>query len=168
MRLALWLLIALAGTCVAQLRPLGDGRAASGNASAFARDMLAAHNEVRARVGVPKLVWSAHLAALAQEWANTLLTRRQFFHRRSSAYGENLYEIMGATVTPAEVANDWASESRNYSYSSNTCRGVCGHYTQIVWRQTQEVGCAVAGDRKREVWVCNYNPPGNWAGQRPY
>jgi PadR family transcriptional regulator len=49
-----------------------------------------------------------------------------------------------------------------------SCRGVCGHYTQIVWSNTREVGCGVARDSNREVWVCNYNPPGNWIGERPY
>jgi pathogenesis-related protein 1 len=66
------------------------------------------------------------------------------------------------------VVNAWAAESRNYDYRSNCCRGVCGHYTQIVWAGTQEVGCAVARGGRREVWVCNYDPPGNWAGKRPY
>jgi hypothetical protein len=38
----------------------------------------------------------------------------------------------------------------------------------MVWRDTREVGCAVATDTEREVWVCEYYPPGNVAGFRPY
>jgi pathogenesis-related protein 1 len=45
---------------------------------------------------------------------------------------------------------------------------MCGHYTQIVWRNTKAVGCAVGGKGAREVWVCDYDPPGNYVGQRPY
>jgi hypothetical protein len=108
------------------------------------------------------------LAARSQDWADTLLARGQFFHRPNSTYGENLFEITGATASPAQVVGAWAAESRNYDYTSNRCSGVCGHYTQIVWRDTKEVGCAVARRRGREVWVCNYDPPGNWAGRRPY
>jgi uncharacterized protein YkwD len=130
--------------------------------------MLAGHNAVRKAVGVPALTWSAQLAAFAQQWANELIAHGQFVHRRNSPYGENLYEITGARTTPAEVVNQWASESKNYRYESNSCRGVCGHYTQIVWRDTRRVGCAVARDAKTEVWVCNYDPPGNWIGKRPY
>jgi len=130
--------------------------------------MLAAHNAVRKAVGVPPLTWSAQLAAFAQQWADELTTHGQFVHRRNSPYGENLYEITGARTTPAEVVNQLASESKNYRYESNSCRGVCGHYTQIVWRDTRRVGCAVARDAKTEVWVCNYDPPGNWIGKRPY
>jgi pathogenesis-related protein 1 len=150
----IWLLILLAGTGGAQ--------------SFLKRDMLAAHDGVRARAGVASLAWSDRLAARAQDWANTLLARGQFAHRRNSAYGENLFEITGASASPAEVINAWAAESRNYDYGSNRCRGVCGHYTQIVWAETTEVGCAEARGGGREVWVCNYDPPGNWVRKWPY
>jgi pathogenesis-related protein 1 len=159
MRHTFWLLLVLAGTGVAQSRHFGEGRV---------RDMLALHNAVRARVGMAPLAWSDRLAAGSQDWADTLLARKQFVHRPRSTYGENLFEVIGATASSAEVVNTWAGESRNYDYSSNRCRGVCGHYTQLVWSDTREVGCAVARGGGREVWVCNYDPPGNWAGRRPY
>jgi len=155
MRHTFWLLIVLAGT----------GGAAR---SSLERDMLAVHSAVRARVGMAALAWSDRLAAHSQDWANTLLARRQFVHRANSPYGENLFEITGAAASSAQVVNAWAAESLNYDYRSNRCRGVCGHYTQIVWGDTREVGCAVARGGGREVWVCNYDPPGNWVGKRPY
>lgn len=130
--------------------------------------MLAAHNAVRARVGVAPLVWSERLATLSRQWAETLVARGQFRHRPNSAFGENLFEIRGTAASADEVVSAWTEELRNYDYRSNRCRGVCGHYTQIIWGDTQEVGCAVARGGGREVWVCNYDPPGNWAGRRPY
>jgi len=150
-----WPLIALIG--IADAQP-----------SSLARDILAAHNSVRAGIGVGPLKWSDRLAARAQDWANTLLAKKRFVHRTNSDSGENLFETRGATASPAQVVNSWASESQNYRYSSNRCRGVCGHYTQIVWRDTKEVGCAVARGGGREVWVCEYDPPGNWVGKTPY
>ena len=146
----------------------GSGAAQSQRASSLAREMLAAHNDVRARVGTSPLAWSDRLAARSQDWADTLLARKQFVHRPKSTYGENLFEITGTAASSAQVVNAWAAESRNYDYNSNRCRGVCGHYTQIVWSKTKEVGCAVARGTGREVWVCNYDPPGNWVGKRPY
>ena len=119
-------------------------------------------------MGVPPIRWSDNLAAVAQTWANTLLKRGQFSHQENTGYGENLFEIKGGPATPEDVVHDWASESVDYDYPSNRCRSVCGHYTQLVWRSTTEVGCAVARGGGREVWVCEYNPPGNFVGQKPY
>ena len=134
--------------------------------------MLAAHNAVRSRAGVPPLAWSNRLAAHAQSWANYLLAHRQFFHRPNAAYGENLFEIEGAAASPAEVVDDWASESRSYNHRSNVCRGVCGHYTQIVWRKSTQLGCGVAscknGGFTTDIWICNFAPAGNYVGQAPY
>jgi pathogenesis-related protein 1 len=134
------------------------------------RDILRAHNQVRSRVGVPPLAWSNRLAAVAQQWADHLLASNRFMHRPKLQYGENLFEIQGASATPAQVVADWAAEARDYALSRNACRSgaMCGHYTQIVWRSTRQVGCGVARKWGREVWVCNYDPPGNWVGERPY
>jgi len=140
----------------------------AGAESRFNREMVYAHNEIRAQVGVPPLTWSDRLEEIAQDWANTLLSRREFSHRPNGKLGENLFAITGARSSSAEVIRAWADEARNYDYRSNRCRDVCGHYTQIVWRDTQKVGCAVARDNRREIWVCNYDPPGNWVGHRPY
>src|SRR3984957_8841113 len=144
------------------------GTAGLAQSPPLARDMLAPHNMVRARAGIPPLAWSDRLAARAQDWADTLLAQNRFDHRPNSNYGENLFEIRGGAASPAQVVRDWAEEARDYDYRSNTCRGVCGHYTQIVWGKTHDVGCAVATDSRREVWVCNYDPPGNIIGYRPY
>ena len=136
--------------------------------SALARDILAAHNAVRAKVNVKPLVWSDNLARMAQEWANTLLDRNQFSHPKKASYGQNIYEVRGGRATPAKVVETWAAEVKDYDYEKNHCTGQCGHYTQVVWSGTRELGCAVARNASREVWVCDYNPPGNYVGRKPY
>jgi pathogenesis-related protein 1 len=150
-----WILFLLAGTGTAQWQPLESG-------------MLAAHNAARARVGVAPLAWSSRLARVAQEWANHLLAHHQFAHSPHPVYGENLFSIRNGSASVEEVFQAWAEESKDYDYRHNRCRGACGHYTQIVWGSTMEVGCAVARGGDREVWVCDYDPPGNWVGMRPY
>lgn len=140
----------------------------SGSNSTIAQEMLAAHNQWRSRVGVPPLRWSPQLTSYAQEWANYLASTGQFNHRPQRQYGENLFWGSGRRWSPTEVVNNWGSEVRDYDYASNRCRNVCGHYTQVVWARTTEVGCAVGRSGNQEVWVCNYNPPGNYIGQRPY
>ncbi len=136
--------------------------------SDVAQEMLNAHNRWRSQVGVPPLRWSPQLASYAQDWANQLAARGAFEHRRNSPYGENLFWGQGRRWSPTEVVDDWGSEVQDYSYATNSCRGVCGHYTQVVWRDTTEVGCGVARSGSQEIWVCNYNPPGNYQGRKPY
>jgi uncharacterized protein YkwD len=136
--------------------------------ASLAQAMLDAHNVIRARVDVPPLVWSDQLSQVAQDWANHLIASGRFGHRPNNRYGENLYSISGGAVSPAQVVGYWAEEARGYDIRSNSCTGVCGHYTQIVWGETRTVGCAVVTNRRREVWVCNYDPPGNIVGYRPY
>jgi len=133
-------------------------------------DVIAAHNLAREKVGVPPVAWSDTLTHVAQEWANKLMAAGLFMHSSDFRYGENLFQISGpgATSTAFEVVSAWASEAAAYDYDTNTCRSRCGHYTQLVWRDTKQVGCAVARDSRREIWVCEYAPFGNVIGQRPY
>jgi uncharacterized protein YkwD len=132
--------------------------------------IVEAHNSVRNKVGVPPLAWSDELAQVAQNWAERLVGSGAFEHSRTGKYGENIFEVSGTgwTSNAQEVVGNWAAESGNYQYPTNTCTGVCGHYTQLVWKDTKEVGCGVARDNNREVWVCNYAPYGNIIGEKPY
>jgi uncharacterized protein YkwD len=141
------------------------GLAADGS---MAEQMLAAHNAARAAVKTKPLVWSDKLAVAAQDWANVLIGRQGLVHQKKSKYGENMYELAGGKATPEAVVKVWTSESADYDYKSNRCRAACGHYIQVVWRDTKELGCAVARRGSREVWVCEYSPPGNYIGERPY
>lgn len=160
--------LALAGLVIAQSSHVGGSATGEVTSSSLAREMVTSHNAVRARVGIAPLRWSDTLASFAQQWANHLIQSGLFAHSQNPKYGENLYEISGGAATPATVVNTWAEEVLDYDYGTNNCRAVCGHYTQVVWRDTSEVGCAVARTGAREVWVCEYNPPGNWVGRKPY
>lgn len=93
-----------------------------------------------------------------------------FRHRPNSPYGENLYEVTSGQASPQQVVNAWAAEAADYGAAANTCKPgkMCGHYTQIVWRDTKQMGCAAAQAGNREVWVCEYSPPGNYTGMQPY
>ncbi|HEY9889999.1 MAG TPA: CAP domain-containing protein, partial [Candidatus Obscuribacterales bacterium] len=144
--------------------------------------MLAAHNAVRRTVGVSDLAWSAELATLAQDWAEVLLQSGQMRHRPASErdqgrIGENITSSQasgagGALRHPQRAVKGWVDERADYDYATNPCTPgqVCGHYTQMVWADTDAVGCGVArnADQTREVWVCNYSPAGNFVGERPY
>ena len=150
--------------------------------------MVYEHNLVRKPFNLKALKWSSKLADYALTWANYLAKNNncKMKHRPRSGkykqkYGENLYWASAvmwsngkreiAKKNSGHVVRSWASEVSDYNYRDNSCkRGkMCGHYTQIVWSTTTEVGCAmvVCGD-KSQLWVCNYNPPGNYRGVKPY
>lgn len=130
--------------------------------------MVEAHNKHRAAAGTPPLAWSAALAQQAQDWAQHLIGSGKYAPRNDGKYGENLFEIRGGAATPEQVVDAWAAEKQNYDSKANRCRARCGHFTQVVWRGTKSVGCGSARSGGREVWVCNYDPPGNVVGERPY
>jgi uncharacterized protein YkwD len=150
-------------------RPQRVAKVPLGGGSSEIPGIVAAHNAERKRVGVAALAWSDRLAAHAQKWAEHLASRGCGLQHRpgNDAYGENLYWSSAASSAAAVVAS-WASEQVDYDRRTNTCRGVCGHYTQIVWRSTRSVGCGRARCGSSELWVCNYDPPGNFVGERPF
>jgi uncharacterized protein YkwD len=131
-------------------------------------ELLAAHNKVRSQRGLPALTWSTEMESLAQDWANQMTRTGKFEHRPNNRYGENLFWGRGRDYSGSDAIESWASEAANYNYANNSCQGVCGHYTQLVWKNTTQVGCAAGKVRDEIYWVCNYNPPGNYVGQKPY
>ncbi|AFY40659.1 SCP-like extracellular [[Leptolyngbya] sp. PCC 7376] len=134
--------------------------------------MLAAHNYWRSQAGVPELVWSDDLAEFAQDWAEELASSQRMQHNPNNPdYGENLATGRNIFLSPEQAVNLWGNEVADYNYANNRCAPgkQCGHYTQIVWEETTEVGCGmVRKNNGWEIWVCNYDPPGNYVGERPY
>jgi pathogenesis-related protein 1 len=133
--------------------------------------MLAGHNRARAALGEPPLLWSPSLAATAQSWAQHLRAEQcNMRHSRASGLGENLAWAAQQHLSPATVVKLWVDEAASYNRAANDCAAgaMCGHYTQVVWRTTREVGCGYASCGGSEIWVCNYAPAGNVVGDRPY
>jgi pathogenesis-related protein 1 len=153
--------------CVGADESLG-GVQRSQNREEMSQQMLEAHNRIRRSRGVEPLAWSDALAGYAKPWADQLAAEGRLYHHPNPKYGENLYMISGGEASPDKVVDAWASEQNDYDYKSNSCRSRCGHYTQIVWRDSKQVGCAAGQSGKVQVWVCEYNPPGNVIGERPY
>lgn len=158
---------------------------------AFAGDFdpaafITAHNQWRAKVGVTEqLSYSPALAVSAQAWADNLKQTNHCQMRHSKPdgkYGENIFWGSALNwsdgrkelqkVSPQQVVDSWGSEQKDYDYANNSCTPgrMCGHFTQMVWRETTTVGCAMAvcEDTETQVWVCQYQPAGNRVGKQPY
>ncbi|MQM04909.1 hypothetical protein Taro_037702 [Colocasia esculenta] len=139
-----------------------------------ALEFLFAHNMVRAAHGEFPLVWDARLERYARWWAGQRrgdCRPQHSFPAGGFTLGENIYWGSGQSWTPFDAVAAWAAEEKYYSYAANACREgqMCGHYTQIVWRSTRRIGCArVVCDGGDVFMTCNYDPPGNYVGERPY
>ena len=132
------------------------------------RDFVAVHNQARSGVGVGPLSWNQTLAAYAQNYADQRSGDCEMEHS-GGPFGENLAEGYG-NMDGSDAVKFWLTEKPNYDHNDNKCvNDECLHYTQIVWRDTVHVGCARAKCNNGWMFViCNYDPPGNIEGQRPY
>jgi uncharacterized protein YkwD len=130
--------------------------------------ILVAHNRVRAQVGVAPLRWSDAIARFAQRRADQLARRDcALQHDTRNTYGENLFWTSGSTDA-AHVVATWGAERQHYDRATNKCAATCGHYTQVVWAGSTQLGCGAASCGNAEIWVCNYDPPGNVIGRKPF
>jgi hypothetical protein len=112
------------------------------------------------------VTWSDEVAASAQQWADHLRDTLNcgLEHEGSkTGLGENL--ASGTGLTPAKAVEMWAGEkslftySKPFKYSANA-----GHYTQLVWRGSVEIGCASSTCNRSVVISCRYKPAGNVVG----
>lgn len=172
-------------------------------AGTWERAILDKHNEVRANIKsathseepnahTQKLLkWDYDLAENARKWVQTgktgvftcsaLVHSPSTYRKNKSGFtniGENLWAAGSTSTTPQDpvtAVTSWVSEYSDYDLASNSCASgkQCGHYTQVVWANTQTVGCALttvacAGGFTWTVVGCQYGEAGNYVGQQPY
>lgn len=128
---------------------------------------LDAHNSERNSRSSPSLVYDTSLEQSAQIVANGLASGGSCSLKHSGlpGVGENLFSSSASSKSAiTKGIKAWIDEKKDYrtaQFTSGT-----GHFTQVVWKATKKVGCAVAG-KSCSVLVCHYSPQGNVQGQFP-
>ncbi|MFL6861470.1 MAG: CAP domain-containing protein [Allosphingosinicella sp.] len=151
-----------------------SGPGASGRTTSLEARLLAAHNRERAEAGLPAMQWDAALAGEAAGWAGRLAAADTLEHDEGAQDGENLWLGTRGAYTPEQMVGLWAAEKAHYrpgpipAVSDTGDFEDVGHYTQLMWRETDRVGCALAAGRRDEVLVCRYRQLGNVEGERAF
>ena len=138
--------------------------------------LISRHNYYRSlHQNTPNVEKSQELCDIAQAYAETLAAKGVMEHSGSKYngqwMGENLYVTMSSgnpTIAPNAAADYWYAEISSYNYNNPGFASSTGHFTQLVWKSTQYVGCGFARGKYSAYnaihVVCNYFPGGNISG----
>ncbi|ORY95871.1 CAP domain-containing protein [Syncephalastrum racemosum] len=130
-----------------------SGASSSSSTSSQNDAALQLHNKYRAQHSADPLTWSSELAQYAQKWADGCV-----FEHSKGDYGENLaqgYDSVDSAITA------WYDEYKDYDYSNPGFTEGTGHFTQVVWKGTKQLGCALSDCSGKPLYVCEYSPAGN-------
>jgi hypothetical protein len=141
--------------------------------------LLAAQNRERDAMGLKPLAWDDGLARDAAVWAARLAKAGAIEHEEEvgdadTAEGENLWQGTRGGFSPEAMVGLWLAEKKDFvagpipSVSRTGRFEDVGHYTQIVWHDTDRIGCALAASAADEMLVCRYRTAGNVEGERPF
>jgi hypothetical protein len=143
--------------------------------TAIAMRIVVLHNQLRAAAGVPPVTWDASLAAAADSYAAQLARTGTWGHSPPASrpgQGENLWMGTRGAFSVDQMIGSWASEGRRFragifpAVSRTRNWADVGHYTQMIWRGTTRVGCAIRSNVRDDYLVCRYAPAGNVMGVR--
>ena len=135
----------------------------------FANEALIAHNIYREKHHVPPVTLNREICLLAQKHANIMALNEDFLHSHNTYKGEelaeNLFMCTGYKISGQNMVETWYNEGKDYDYNGDFQKG-SGHFTQIVWKETKEVGFAYAQSKNGTFYaVGHYYPPGNFLGE---
>lgn len=153
-------------------RPPGPrGQDTKGNNELFLKEVFNTTNKYRAMHGCPAVTINAALNKLAQEWANVgwgiksileyfiiscthfqhLRDQNTMAHRPNPKYGENIFLSGGMDVTGDLPVEMWYREINSYDFNKAQFVPTAGHFTQLIWKSSVEMGSGVA--RKWVLWL---------------
>ena len=136
----------------------------------FQNEMLTAHNNYRSRHCARALHLDENLSRSAQNYAQKLARDNNMVHSGMKGIGENLYMMTSSTkmttIPGSKATKSWYDEIEKYNFGKPIFSSATGHFTQVVWKNSQKLGVGFAlGNGGRSAFiVAQYSPPGNVQG----
>ena len=136
----------------------------------FQEEALRAHNDYRRKHHSPNLTLNNELNRIAQNYANKIAKEFSLQHSnneyKGEPLGENIYMVNGMKPTGRDMTKSWYDEINKYNFNSKKFIKGTGHFTQIVWKNSKEVGFGIAQAADGSYFcVANYYPCGNFLGE---
>lgn len=134
----------------------------------FRKQMLKLHNFYRPLHAASDLKSSTKLEKIAQLHSLNIAKKdSQLFHSQKATWGENLaaYHNTNCTELAENMFYQWYNENRNYDFINGDYLEKTADFTQLVWKVTNSIGCAVSCNIEKCFGVCNYSPTGNVGGR---
>ncbi len=136
--------------------------------SNFEMEALNQHNYYRKKHHVGPLTINKDLSKIAQAYANKLCATNTFCHSsnkyKGNNIGENLYTCRNKRATGATATDSWYNEIKDHNFRKDF-QSATGHFTQLVWKNSEQVGFGIANRGETYFVVANYYPAGNTLGQ---
>lgn len=110
----------------------------TGSLSADAAAWVKAHNDFRAHYGAGPVTWNDTLASYASKYGALCK-----WSHSGGPYGENLAASTAQPYLPTAAFSQWSNEASAYNWSNPGFFESTGHFTQVVWKGTTQIGCSI-------------------------
>ena len=137
---------------------------------------LEIHNKFRKKHGIENLKLNEDLCKIAQSSAEKysetnienmyMITPKLY---KDNIVGENIAIIdNNDNIKFEDIVNKWYEEKKNYKFNSNKYVENTGHFTQLIWKETKEVGFGYKKIYGKMYFIAIYYPAGNILNQFKY
>ena len=135
----------------------------------FLEDILNSHNEIRAKHKSPPLILNPSLSTLAQKDIEKMIEVKEIKKKTNKRLGINLFTSKN-NCSGEEVTSFWYKGKDRYNFENNDKINykdeIMNNFTQLIWKNTKEVGFGFTNDEEGNFYVLAYYfPKGNIKGQ---